>query len=220
MPQYTLADLDARVLDRLDGNAGLYPQAQRYAEINDSLRVVNLFCPFVMGTVYVPGFTVTRQQFYPVPPGIIFPLRAYFNGRQLSRLSMRAVSMRFRTWTTDTASIGSPVREWIPAGLGMFAIHPIDNTGGQALSINGVMEPAPLVNPTDSITIEDQFIEMIEDLSVSVLQIKESSAIFSAASVLYQKFQREIKEEMRWNTFRFGRYYLLDQPVKAEPKAA
>lgn len=219
MPAYTAGDIDARILDRLDGNSLLYDQRQRYYAANEALKVINLFAPYATRDVDVPGFSVAGQQVYPVPSPCIFPLRVYFNSRQLEKVSLRAISMRYRTWTTDTTNQGMPVQEWIPMGLNMLALHPIDQRGGQQITVNGVVEPAPLVNPTDVIVIEDEWLELAEEMAASVLQIKESSQIFSAASLLYQKFQREMKERMRWTTFRFSRYYLLQEKIREQEPA-
>jgi hypothetical protein len=70
------------------------------------------------------------------------------------------------------------------------------------------------------VTIADEAVEMVETLTSHALQIKESTAIFSQASLLYQAFQRDMKTRMRWDGLKFARYYLLDQPVKREAEAA
>lgn len=209
MPEYTLGDIDARVLARLDNNSLLYPQAQRYSEINDALRIVNLVTAYAMDSVDVPGFTVAGQLIYIVPPSILIPLRVYYENRQLEMLSMRSVAMRYRTWATDRSNRGMPVQEWVPMGLGMFAIHPMDSTGGQSLTVNGIVELAPLVIASDLITIPDNYVELIEELVAHVLQIKESSAIFSQASVLYQKFIRDVKQYKYWESISFPRYFIM-----------
>lgn len=220
MPQYTLASIDARVLDRLDNNTGLYPTAQRYAEINDSLKVVNLFAPFAMDTLTVAGGTVAGQQFYAVPPTMIFPLRVYFNNRQLEKLSLRAISMRYRTWVTDRSNTGMPVQEWIPAGLSFFGIHPVDSTSGGVLLVNGVVEPALLVAPGDFVTVQDQYIDVIEKLTAHVLQVKESAAIFTQSSMLYQSFIHDMKEMTSFQDIKMPRYFVkLSPPEEGGPPA-
>jgi hypothetical protein len=218
MPVYELQDIDARVLDRLDGNSLLYPLAQRTKAINESLKVINLFSPFSLADMDVTGGTVAGQQFYTVPAGLIFPLHVYFNGRQLQKLSLRSASTKYRTWTTNLSNQSIPVLEWIPCGINLFGIHPIDRFGGNTLTVNGVTEPHLLVSPTDTVSIEDEFIEMAEELSASVLQIKESTPIFGQASLIYQKFMRDMKGKMRWTTVKFGRYWLLQNEYRPQPR--
>lgn len=218
MPVYTLQDIDSRVLSRLDNNTALYDSRQRYYAINESLKCINLFSPFATNSVDVPGFSVAGQQFYPCPAGFIFPLRVYWNSRQLQKLSMRAMSMKYRAWASTYSSQGMPVQEWIPCGLGLFGLHPIPSAGGQQITVNGVVEPTPLVNPTDIVVIEDQFIELCEELAASVLPIKESTAIFSQSSMIYNKFQGDMRKHIRWSTYKFQRYYLIGEQIKGQPQ--
>lgn len=171
-----------------------------------------------MASADVQGFTVAGQLAYTVPPGFVFPLRVYFNRRQLQKLSVRAASMKYRSWVTDVSNRGMPVQEWIPCGWNMFAIHPADSQGGQTLTVNGVTEPPLLVNPTDTVEIEDEKIEMVEELAASVLQVKESTQIFAQASLIYNKFQADMKKLMRWKEYRFQRYYLLSDQIRTEPQ--
>lgn len=208
MPQFTLGEIDARVLDRLDRNDGLYPTLERYNQINDAIKVVNLLTGFTNSTIGVPGYTVKSQLIYPTPAGIIFPMRVYYEGRQLERVSIRSISMRFRSWTTDRASQGHPVQRWVPLGIGMFAIHPMDTLGGNDIQVNGISEPAVLLNADDFIVIEDQWATLIENLAAQVLQLKESPAIFSSASAIYQEFIRGIKQYIFWQKMVMPRYYL------------
>lgn len=208
MPQFTLGDIDDRVLDRLDQNDGLYPQLERYRAINDAIRVINLFTGFTNSTTGVPGFTVPGQLIYQTPPGIIFPQRVYFEGRQLERISIRSISMRFRNWTTDRSNQGTPVQRWIPLGIGMFAIHPTDAAGGKELDVNGVSEPPWLGAATDTITLEDEWMTLVENLAAHAIQLKESAAIFAAASLLYQDFLRGIRQYMYWSEMKMPSYYL------------
>lgn len=208
MPQFTLGEIDDRVLDRLDRNTALYSTLQRYRAINDAIRVLNLITGFTNTTVDIPNFTVKGQLIYNIPPGIIFPLRVYFEGRQLDKVSIRSISMRFRNWTTAQSNQGTPVQRWIPFGLGMFGIHPTDSAGGNNLQVNGISEPPWLSLPDQEITIEDQWLTLIENLAAQVLPLKESSAIFAAASLLYQEFIRGAKQDLWLSQMSFPRYFV------------
>lgn len=217
MPQFTLGDLQQRVYDRLDNNTALYPLYQVTTEINDALNVIQLFTGFQQTSVDVPGFTVARQLIYQVPTGILFPLRVYYEGRQLEKVSIRSISMRFRSWVTDQSNRGSPVQRWVPMGLGMFAIHPTDSVGGNNLQVNGFANLVPLVLPTDTVNIEDEWVSLVENFAAQTLPIKESPQIFSQASLLYQEAVRGLKQKLYWSEVKFPRYFVkMNAATQAE----
>lgn len=220
MPSYELGDLDARVLSLLDENSLFYPQNQRYPAINEALQVVNLASPFVTGTMDIPGFSVIGQTFYGTPAGMIFPLHIYFNGKALSRVSFRSLTMRYRNWAIETSSMGQPVQEWVPLGLGMFLIHPADSQGGQTISVNGVLEPPYLSNATDSITIQDEWITTVVNLAFCTLVLKESSAEFASLSMVYKDVIRDLRKRVNWGSVTFGKYWLLQGQQVAAGEAA
>ena len=219
MPQYELGDLDSRLLNLLDENNLFYPQARRYYNINEALQVTNLASPFVTGTLEIPGFSVAGQSFYGTPAGMIFPLRVYFNAKALSKVSFRSLTMRYRNWAIETASMGQPVQEWVPLGMGMFLIHPTDNQGGQTISVNGVLEPPYLNSATDTITIEDEWITTIVNLAFCSIVLQESSAEFASLSMVYQGVIRDLKSRIDWGSVVFGKYYLLEGRRAAEVEA-
>lgn len=214
MPQYTLGDLDQRVLDRLEGNSLFYVQTERTGAINEALRVLNMFTGFTQGVVTVPGGTQIGRYIYDQPAGLLFPLAVAFNNRQLRRSTFRALTQRYRLWYQDTTTSFGPVAEWWPIGIQKFGIHPADVVGGLSLAIVGVIEPTLLVNQTDVIVLPDEFTETVVELAAHVLQLKEGGKIFSDASLLYQKFLSEMKDYGRWRYMIQPRYWVEVQAVK------
>lgn len=214
MPQYQLQDLDARVLDRLEGNSLFYVQTERTNAINEGLRVLNMYTGFTQGVVSVPGGTQAGRYIYDQPAGLLFPMAVAFNNRQLRRTTFRALAQRYRLWSQDTTTSFGPVAEWWPIGVQKFGIHPADVISGLPLAIVGVIEPTLLVNPTDVINLPDEFTETVVELAAHVLQLKEGGKIFADASALYQKFLSEMKDYGRWRWMIQPRYFVEVEAVK------
>ncbi len=211
MSSFTADYLDTRLLSLVDENSLFYPQPQRYYGLNEAIRILNLTSPFIMGTIDVPGFSVANQMFYPVPAGFIYPTRVEFNGKQLSKVSLRSLTMRYRNFATDKSNQGQPVQEWFPCGLTFFGIHPMDSLGGQTISVTGVLEPTPLVAPTDTVQMEDEWVTTVINLAFCAIILKESAAEFASLSMVYQGVIRDLKNRIDWASVRFGRYFLLTQ---------
>ncbi len=211
MPDWTLAQLDELVLDRLEGNDLLYSLPERVAVINEAVRICNLFSGFNAITVELPGFTVAGQLLYAVPAPIIFPTRVAFEGRDLDKTGLKLAAMTYRSFCSDTTDTYGPVARWIPIGINVFAIHPIDSIGGNNLTVTGVAEPDQLVNPEDIVQLDDEFVTLIADYGGHRLCLKETGKTFADSSVLIQAFWREMKTLKRWSTFKAPRYFVQVQ---------
>lgn len=214
MPNYTLADLDSRVLDRLEGNSLFYVQTERTNAINEALRVLNVFTGFNQATVSVPGGTQIGRYLYDQPSGTLFPMAIAFNGRQLRRTTFRALTRDYRLWSLQNTVNYGPVAHWWPIGIQKFGIHPADMMGSLTLAITAVVEPPLLVNQTDQTIVPDEFTESLIELAAHVLQLKEGGKIFADASVLYQKFLSEMKDYGRWRYLVQPRYWIEAAAVK------
>lgn len=211
---YTLADLDARVLDRLDNNSIFYPTSERYSAINEAIKVLNIYTGFLQTTVSISGGTQSGKLFYNVPSSVLFAEAVIFNNRPLRRSSIGSLGRRYRDWTSHTTVNFGAVADWAPVGLRKIAIHPADNTGGVSLQISGVQEPVKLALVGDSVQIPDEFIEIMEEYASFTLQLKEGGKIFSDASLLYQRFLHRMKELGRWTGLRQPRYFVETTSVK------
>jgi hypothetical protein len=106
------------------------------------------------------------------------------------------------------------VARWIPIGLKTFALHPIDATGGNSVTVTGVMETQQLVNPTDVCQLDDEFVTLISDYGGHRLVLKETGKTFADASLLIQGFWREMKTLKRWETFKAPRYFVQVESPK------
>lgn len=202
MPSFTLADLSNRVLDRLDQNVALYTQPEVNSAINEAIRVLNLACGFLQVTVLIAGSSVANRFWYDVPfgPGnIVIPLRVQYEQTYLRKYNLNEIGRAYPQWLTETtATTGQPVQHFIPFGIRKFAIHPADAVGGGDLSVTGVQEPIPLVNPTDVVQWPNEVTPAFDALAAHTLMLKEGGAIFSAATADYQQYIRIMKKLTIW----------------------
>ncbi len=195
-----VADLDDRILDRVDNNALLYPQSERLIYINEAQKIINLLGGFLQ-----VGSTITSQSgrtWYDTPAPILIPLKVQFDDRFLHKSSITRKGQVNPTWTQETtALVGYPVASWIPLGLTKFAIHPADSQGGSAILVTGIRDPALLVNSSDTIPFPNEYLEAMEDLTAFSIQLKEGMPILMAAQMLYAKFVAKMGEQKRWRNF-------------------
>jgi hypothetical protein len=160
---------------------------------------------------------ITRpgQLWYDVPYPIFIPLRLQFETQFLEKFALSNLGSVSPNWMTETtANTGVQVSHWATAGLNKFAIHPVDAIGGNIIQITGVQEPQLLVNPTDVIQFPNEFSELIEDMAVVTLVLKEGGKIFSDASILYQKYLSKLKQWKRWQSAVMPAYWVEMEQAK------
>jgi hypothetical protein len=210
MPTFTLADLETRVWDHLDGNIYFYPEANVRSCINEGLRVLNLLIGWYQDTISVPGFSVAGQISYSVPAGIVIPIRVYYEGRELERVSLRKLADKFRNWASDESAYNGPVARWCPLGVTRFIIHPRDSTAGRWIEVSGVATIIPLVNQTDVVALDDEYVDILVDYVRSRIMLKEGGKPFADASVAYTTMIQKVKPLLAWKRMTFPRYFTID----------
>ena len=215
MPSVTLATLQQYVIDRIDNNTVMFTVPEITQFINEAYQVTNIFCGINQASVSVPGFSVAGQLLYQVPDPIIFPLQCSFEGRPLRKLSLSALAQNYRQWAYDNTTKSGPVQRWSPIGINQFVIHPCDSLGGRDISLIGVVEPPLLVNPTDVISLDDEFIDMIVSYATHRVQLKIGGGMFSQASLLIQSYWHRLKERMIYQDYIFPRYFVLKGTTQA-----
>jgi len=216
MPSFTLADLKQRVWDRVDNNVDLYPASEVTSELNEAICAYNLYTGVIQGYAHVPGYTIANQVVYSVPTGILVAQHVAFEGRTLSKVSIRKISLLRRNWLTETTTATGPVARWVPIGIDTLAIHPADAVGGKDLLVSGIAEPTPLVDDADTITLPDEDAEAIEELAGATIVLKEGGKAFADVSLLYRRFLSTVKQKMLWQSAKLPRYWLLQAAQKAE----
>lgn len=199
MPTVTLADLSGRVYSRIDNNTQLYTQSEVTSSLNESLRVMNSFLCLIQTSVHVPGLSVAGRVWYHVPSPVLIPIRVQFEGGYLQKMFPSQIGKAYSNWVEDsTLSTGMPVSEWVPCGLSKFAIHPADSIGGGLLTVTGVQDPVPLVNPTDTVTIPQEYTDVLVNLSGQVLTLKETGKLFGQQIFFYREFMRLMAKAAIW----------------------
>ncbi len=206
MPSATVGSLDTAVLNRVDNNALLYPQAERYLYYNEAQRILNLLSGFLQTTVAIPGATQARRVWYDTPSPILIPLRVSCNGTYLHKSSLTRIGQTKPNWTTETSrNTGYPPASWIPVGLTKFGIHPTDSNGGAELLVTGIQDPVlfDTSTPNQVVPFPNEYFEAMEDLSAFSIQLKEGYPLFQAASILYGKFMAKMGQQSRWRNLMF-----------------
>jgi len=197
VPSTTLSSLSSRIYSRLDNNSTLYTQTEVTAAINENIRYINVVTGYIQGTGTVN--TVSNQFWYSTPAGIIVPTRLQWNGVFLEKVGLNQLGLRYANMLTETTSNqGLPVSEWACSGLRTFAIHPADSVASNTLVMTGVIEPTPLAAAGDVVQLPDEYTELVEDLAVVYLTLKEGAQIFQQSMVLWKRVQGKLKQWSRW----------------------
>jgi hypothetical protein len=212
---FTLADLRAKVLGRLDGNTNLYTTPEIDYVVNECIRTISLLTGFYRTTVSVAGFSVANQIVYGMPPSILIPSIVSFEGRQLTKISLKKLARQRRAWATDTTAARGRVAFWAPVGNGQFVITPADSQGGRDITVTGMTEPPLLVNPTDVISLENEYVEMVAEYGEHRLPLKEGGKVFADGSLALNDFYAKLKARRSYGDMKFPKYRLLEPKPKA-----
>lgn len=217
MATVTLNDLDQRVLSKIDYNTALYQTPERYAAINEAAQCLNVLTAFSQISVQLPIPTQSNRIWYDVPYNLVIPTRVQIDGKYLKRSSLLQKGRLHKTWVTEnTANQVTPVSQWIPFGIRKFGIWPADSCGGRQLVVTGIAEIPPLVNPTDTLQLQNDLLAALDILAVLTLLLKVSPKEFSDASIAYQQFLRIVKRMTFYQKWKAPAYFVaeLQQPQK------
>lgn len=211
---YTLADLRSAVYDRLENNQAFFRPARVTSIINEAIKVINLFTGFYQGSVTL--YSVANQLKYSTPDGMIFPLRAQFNGVNLDPIAINQIGKDYRDWATSTTDKDGPVARWVPIGINYFCLNPIDSLGGQSIYITGVLEPPLLVDDTDTMVLDDEYVTLIAEYGGMVAPLSEGGAPSANAMALYPNFLRIMRSLTMYRQVTMPRYFVLSGSPVAE----
>ncbi len=98
-------------------------------------------------------------------------------------------------------------------------MSPIDSQGGQDIRVTGMGTPPLLVNPTDVMALENEYVEMIPDYVTHRLPLKEGGKVFADGSLALNDFYAKMKERKKYENFQMPKYYLLGQKKPQEATA-
>ena len=218
MPTFDLAELSQNVLDGLDNNTGLFPQGNITAVINQSLFRLGLLTGFNQATVPVPGFTQQNVLLYQTPPGIIIPLRLEIEAQEIDPVSFRRLAQEFQFWYSDNTAANGPTARWARLGFSQFIIHPQDSVGGLLMEITGIAPITPLVNPGDTITLDQQFADILIEYSIIRLFLKETGTPFSSMLKRLPELKRKIWAMSIWRAMGYPAQWIDQQMNPTGPK--
>jgi hypothetical protein len=209
MPTFSLSDIRAKALGRLDGNSILYTNPEVDYCINECLRTIALFTGFYRSTVH-PGPTTPNTLVYDTPSTIIIPSTIAINGRQLQKISLRKLARKRRTWATDTTAALGQVEFWSPIGIGQFVISPKDSEGGKDFTITGMAIPPKLVYDTDVMSLENEYLDTIVEYCEHRLPLKIGGKIFADGSLALKDFWDNMQQRKKYERVMLPKYWLLE----------
>jgi hypothetical protein len=209
MPIISLGDLMTRVYSRVDNNQLLYPQVEVIAAINEGIKLTNLLLGYYQDTITLPDVSQPDRLFYDLPAGVVFPFRVSFENQYLRPMSLNSIGQYSAAWmTATTGNTGMAVSNWIPVGLFKFAIWPADSVGGGQIAVASLVEPPVLVNPKDTISWSSEASLAFDQYAEHVIQLKESTADFSKASMAYNAYQSSVKRSSYIANLRMPRWWV------------
>lgn len=196
----------------LDDNTAFYPLAEVDRVINEQVKVSNLFVGFIQDPVTIT--TEAGKFIYGIPEPMVVPLAVSLNGKRLNRTSLPVIAAKTRNWLNETTANTGPVMSWIPLGIRRLAIHPADAAGGRTITVDGIINPTPLVNGTDVIQAADEVLDGIQQMAIHVLQLKEGGKVFADSTSSYQGFLKQMKLAQIWQDLKAPKFWLEKQQVK------
>lgn len=145
--------------------------------LNEGLRMWNLLTGMWKArTVYT---TSAGTMWINVPSALALNLRIDFNEYTLDPASMAEMDSGYPGWEGQFTDAGGSVptspKNWIPAGLNLFAIWPGDATGSNSLVIDGVMTTPVLVNPGDYINMPPAELNALLGYALHVASFKDAA---------------------------------------------
>jgi hypothetical protein len=214
MATISLKDLEDRVWSLLDGNTLEFPEAQVRAAINEALYRSNLLCGHTQALISIPGGSVVNQHVYGRPTGILIPIRIDFDGVELERISLRRLALKYPNFATDT---GKPAR-WAPIGLRRWVIHPADEIGGYSLDVTGVAPLTPLTVSSQTITLDDQFIDLVVNYCRPRVIMKEGGKPLADVVPAYRRVQSQLATLGLWRSLVMPMYGLQTEQQTSDGK--
>lgn len=166
----TLAELDARLLERVGGEGTFWEQRERLRAINEALDVWQLLTGDFVKTVTVTATSGTDILAFTTGDAVVMPLRVKpsAGGAALADVNIQEYDAGEVEWRA--ASTGTPV-SWMPTGVEQFYITPKPTTD-TALAVLCVSDDYSLASG-DNVDLGDEELVRILDYAQWYLSFKE-----------------------------------------------
>lgn len=216
MARFTLADLKALVYARLENNFWMYQPDEVRLAINHAYWLSNMICAWNQETYPLnSGATIANRHIYNVPDAIIFPTKVVFEGQDLERVSLSALSNGWPLFLQDTtASTGKQVSRWCPVGINKFILHPADSVGGGYVEVSGIAQPAEMINDTDMVYIPKEGVTAVVDCAAHQVQCKLQGTPFLQSLGMFKNFQGLLQLNKYWDSYKQPQLYFDTQVQK------
>lgn len=211
MPTVSLSKLKESVYSQIDDNTLFFTDTEVTWAINEAIRLGNLFCGWITGTLDAPngGTTIADRVVYRVPYEMAVPQKVVFEGKELDKVGLFQLFRGWPDWMKDTtATTGDPVARWCPYALDRIILHPADAVGGGLLQITGIVTPDELVSDTDTISIPKTAITMIADYAAHIVQCKLGNVPLTQSMPMYRSYEALIKQYRIWSNYKQPNFWL------------
>lgn len=183
--QFTLAQLLTLFYQQVGGNQAFFRPDEATRILQEAFRVFNVLTGFWRGRISM-GTTVAGQVYYTTPAGMSYLLRAELNGTPLASSSLWDLDYGRPGWENET---GTP-QAFAPAGVNLFALWPASASGGESLTVDGVVA-APVLTNVGFVDLGQDELETILDYAEHIAQFKEGGQEFQASQLNLQEFLKE-----------------------------
>jgi hypothetical protein len=186
-----LAPYAATIIDRvLYRLAELYPESPKHwtrAELlgwlNDAITELNLISAYLTKTSTIEWSQTDNV--IDLPTDTIVPLELYYNNSVIKKYTVEGLDSKFN-W--NDGSIGLRPQAWCPIGTTMILVYPLSQKADQDLSVVTIYQHDAVAESGDSIPVNAQYVEAIENYMFARARFKEGGAEFQQADIEYNRF--------------------------------
>lgn len=193
----TLAVLQALMVQRWD-TVVFWTQEEARLALNESLRDWNLLTG--RWRTRVTATTVASNPDFAIPGTMTYGMRVATSpgGLPLIPSSLSELDLGRPSWRNETTASGGavPTRPIVfaPISLTRLAIWPTYPVATN-LSLDGVLATPILVNPTDTVNLGEEIIDVVADMALHVVAFKEAGARWRATRPYFDAFLTAAAEE-------------------------
>lgn len=191
--QFTLTELQQQLAVKWE-SVPFWTATESTFALNEAFRIWNMLTGVWKGSATVVTPTVSPSPWLAVPSGIMYPIRMTWasTGYSLGRSSIGDLDNGRVNWEAENTATGgsvpNKVKVFAPAGLTLFAIWPYDAVGGNRINVEGVVYAPQLVNPTDTVDINNDSLQPILGYALHYAAFKEGGARWAATQGYYKEF--------------------------------
>lgn len=188
----TLAELETKLLSRLEQNSEFFPTYTTTRLINQALRVVNLRTGFFQETRVCSPLTVPGRSIYRFPYGLIAPLSVVLDKVTLRKTTLKDIGGSDDRWIQRSSTRSGATSTWAAIGQYQFAIYPACDVPARQLWVTGVYCVPKLVNPSDVVDLSDYMVDQVVDHAQVMACFDEGGKVLVDAIKVLNEWQKKV----------------------------